>query len=433
MKESFLRQVSYDCRQSSLFTHSDIESYLRKSDQIKNIMTKTDQKIPVTELSAEQAPAYEAVCENEINSNSKTENNMEETTKTENQYSSSTNGKLSKEQLEYCEKAVQDLVEKLESDGLAGTVMRKSIINITGAHKTGKINVARLKMNRKPKQKAVRALQEAMMLSGQQIMLLVIPAKVAKNLGFEIESFDETEIREDELSMTVVIIDGQTRMKAYLEAIKEDPNSQISNLYAYFPLNWVNMNDMLTSINLKVFTWKNSDFMTGVLSQEKMKSEDRGMLEYIKELESKGYNYTSACEWATLKKGIITKTPLVKAMSSINPSLDTLYSQNAIKISKAAREKFEGDNESALKRKAFPEFIIIKWNEAGRELNYSEREDCLIKFFNELSDDEVKNIVFPCEYKRGCGRKREEFVIENLEASFNTFLSKHPYSTFKKV
>lgn len=212
---------------------------------------------PVTGLSAEQATTY-AVANEKIKIlstyYSKTENNMEETTKTENQYSSSTNGKLSKEQLEYCEKAVQDLVDQLESNGLAGTVMGKSIINITGAHKTGKINVARLKMNRKPKQKAVRALQEAMMLSGQQIMLLVIPAKVAKNLGFEIESFDGTEIREDELSMTVVIIDGQTRMKAYLEAIKEDPNSQISNLYAYFPLNWVNMNDMLTSINLKVFT-----------------------------------------------------------------------------------------------------------------------------------------------------------------------------------
>lgn len=399
---------------------------------------------PVT-VSAELAPAYEAVSDDQItiNNNLKTDKEMneknfktasEQTTETESQDSTTSAGvKLKEDQIKLCEKAVQDLVDQLESDGLAGTVMGKSIINITGAHKTGKINVARLKMNRKPKQKAVKALQESMMLSGQQIMLLVIPAKVAKNLGFEIESFDGTEIREDELSMTVVIIDGQTRMKAYLEAIKEDPNSQISNLYAYFPLNWVNMNDMLTSINLKVFTWKNSDFMTGVLSQEKMKSEDRCMLEYIKELESKGYNYTSACEWATLKKGIITKTPLVKAMSSINPSLDTLYSQNAIKISKAAREKFEGDNESALKRKAFPEFIITKWNEAGRELNYSEREDCLIRFFNELSDDEVKNIVFPCEYKRGCGRKREEFVIENLEASFNTFLSKHPYSTFKKV
>lgn len=338
-------------------------------------------------------------------------------------------GQLSDNEINLCKEAEQEIINKLEPEGLAGTVMEKSIINLSGSYKAGKIKVARLKMNRRPKAKAIKALMESLKLFGQQIMLLVIPAKVAKAWEFDIESFTDEDIPEEELCTTVVIIDGQTRLQAYLDAIKEDPNCLNSELYAYFPLNWVSLNEMLTSINLKVFGWKNADFITGVLSKKKI--EEKDALEYVKELELAGYNYTSSCEWATLKKGIITKTPLVKAMSSSSSSLDFPYSQYAIEISKAARAKFVGDYESALKQKAFPELIITKWNDAGEELIYSEREDCLKKFFNELSDEEVKNIAEPSGYKRGCGKKKEEFIIEQLEVSFNNFLSNHPYSEFR--
>lgn len=404
-------------------------------------MTKTEKPTQEMALSTPENETNNKADEQlNVTNNIKKENDMSETktasvqtTVTENQYSSSTNGKLSQEQIELCEKAVQDLVDQLESNGLAGTVMGKSIINITGAHKTGKINVARLKMNRKPKNKAVRALQEAMMLSGQQIMLLVIPAKVAKNLGFEIESFDGTEIREDELSMTVVIIDGQTRMKAYLEAIKEDPNSQISNLYAYFPLNWVNMNDMLTSINLKVFTWKNSDFMTMTLCNDSIEYETRATLKRIQGLESEGYNYTAACEWITLDKGIVRKTPLVKATSVCESSLKFDKAEYGIQLCDAAQKKFEGEFETVLKSKIFPELVISKWNGACKELTQPQATELMKTFFGNLTKKEIEEIAKPSEYKRGCGRKREEFVAEHFEASFNTFLSKHPYSTFKKV
>ncbi len=333
---------------------------------------------------------------------------------------------------EFSRNEEEKIVNMLEPYGFAGTVMKKSLINLTGAYKAGKIKIARLKMNRKPKAKAIKALRESIMKSGQQIMLLVIPATVAKAMGFEIEGFNGEVIPEEEFYMTVVIIDGQTRLLAFLEAIKVDLNCLHCDLYAYFPLNWVSLNEMLTSINLKVFGWKNSDFITGLLGNGNVEDEKKEALEYIKELESANYNYTSACEWVTFRKGIISKTPLVNAMSLSSSSLDLQHSKYAIEIIKVAREKFKGGDESALKRKAFPEFIITKWNDAGRELNDNEKEVCFKTFFNELSDEDVKKIAEPSGYKRGCGRMKEEFVIEQLEKSFNNFLSKHPYSEFKE-
>lgn len=409
----------------------------------KNYMNIQNEN-PVT-AQAEQVTAYAAASENgnSVTNNLKTEMNMkEETLKTAEEMVDTTisnnvdsitdmNGNLSDDIIKICKEAEEKIVNMLEPDGLAGTVMEKSLINLTGAYKAGKIKVARLKMNRKPKAKAIKALKESIMKVGQQILLLLIPATVAKAMGFEIESFDGKDIPEDELSITVVVVDGQTRLQAYLEFLDEDPNSSMSDLFAYFPLNLVSLGEMLTSINLKVFCWKNSDFITGILGTGNVEDEKKKALKYIKELESANYNYTSACEWVTFRKGIITKTPLVNAMNFSSSSLDLQQSKYAIEIIQAARNKFTGDNESALKRKAFPEFIITQWNDAGSELIYSERVECFKKFFDGLSDEDVNNIAKPSGYTRKCGKKKEEFIIEQLEKSFKEFLTSHPYSEFK--
>lgn len=406
--------------------------------------------ITVTEFLSEQERAYVAAIENEttINNNLKTKKNMNkanlnpvkdqiteemvDTTNSNNVDSiTDMNGNLSDDIIKICKEAEEKIVNMLEPYGLAGTTMKKSLINLTGAYKAGIIKIARLKMNRKPKPKAIKALMESIMKSGQQIMLLVIPGTLAKSMGFEIEGFNGEVIPEEELEMAVVIIDGQTRLQAYLEAIKVDLKCLKCDLYAYFPLNWVSLNEMLTSINLKAFSWKNSDFITGILGSGNVEKEKKEALKYLKELESVGYNYTSACEWVTFRKGIIPKTPLVNAMSFSSSYLDLQHYKHAIEIIKAAREKFTGKYESALKRKAFPEFIITTWNDAGRELNDTEKEVYFKTFFNEISDEDVKKIAEPIGYERGCVKKKEEFIIEQLEVSFEKFQSLHPYSEFK--
>lgn len=252
-----------------------------------------------------------------------------------------------------------------------------------GAEKAGEIRIARLKMNRKPKAKAVESLKETILEVGAQIMCVIIPATVAVRFGFTVTDFEGNPIPDNELSRTVVVIDGQTRYSAIQEIRKESPDMELQ-LYAYFPLHWIALDQMLQAINLKVFTWMNSDFMTGVLGNSNIDKDTKAALEYIQMLESNGYNYTSACEWVTLTKELSEKTPLIKAMSEENPSLRYSYSELGIKIHKAAQEKFSGTNEDALKNKTIPELVIEKWCTACKELSQKDATKYIISFIKGL-------------------------------------------------
>lgn len=197
-------------------------------------------------------------------------------------------------------------------------------------------------------------------------------------------------------------------------------------LYAYFPLHWIALDTMLQAINLKVFTWMNSDFMTGVLGNTSIDKDTKSALEYIQMLESRGYNYTSACEWVTLTKGIVRKTPLVKAMSEANPNLSYLYSESGMAIHKAALEKFSGANENALKNKTIPELVIEKWCTACKEMSQKDATKYIISFIEGIGNDDLREMVSPSEYKRGCGKKKEVFVKEQFERSYQTFQETNP-------
>ena len=237
-------------------------------------------------------------------------------------------GELSPADIEFCKEETQKIAD-LSPKMFAKVFSVLYIVDLLGAEKAGKIRIARLKMNRKPKVKAVESLVETILEVGAQIMCVIIPATVAVRFGFAVTDFEGNPIPENELSRTVVIIDGQTRYSAIQEIRKESPDIELQ-LYAYFPLQWIALDKMLQAINLKVFTWMNSDFMTGVLGNTSIDKDTKSALEYIQMLESRGYNYTSACEWVTLTKGIVRKTPLVKAMSEANPNLSYLYSESGM-------------------------------------------------------------------------------------------------------
>lgn len=402
---------------------------------------------PVTELSAEQAPAYEAASENEslVTNNLKFESmKKEKTGKPEEQVSlgevcnvnsANTNIKylLSQADQEFCNKAVNEVIARLEPSGLAAPAFNISIINLTGAEKAGLITVAKLKMNRYPKDKAIEKIMESIQDCGQQILVLAIPGRVAKKYGYSLVRFDGTEIPEGQIEEAIGLVDGQSRYSAYQKLLKENPSMAAPDLFAYFPLCWVALDEMLKSINLKVFSWRNSDYMTGVLSNRAITDKTKEALMFIQKLEADGYNYTAACEWLTLDKGIIRKTPLVKAMSSNESSLEFDKAEFGMQLCGAAQGKFKDNFEAVLKSKVFPELVISKWNAACKELTQPQATELMKDFFKNLTEKEIQEIAMPSEYKRGCGRKREEFVVEHFEESFTNFLSKRPYSTFKKV
>ena len=129
----------------------------------------------------------------------------------------------------------------------------------------------------------------------------------------------------------------------------------------------------------------------------------------------------------TLKKGIIRKGPLVKAMSEEKPQLDFSLSEFGIDIHRVAITKFIGKYENALKNKTVPELIIAKWEKSCKELSQKEATEYIKSFLGGLASDELVEMESPSEYKRGCGKKKEVFVRKQFEKSFQNFQKNNPY------
>ena len=305
------------------------------------------------------------------------------------------------------------------------------LLDLLGAEQADEIIVGRVVMNRWPKSKAINSMTISIMEDGLQVMLIVIPGTVAAKMGYAVEDFEGKLIPEDLLARTVIIVDGQTRYMAIRKIMKEHPDKAPANVFAYFPTCWMDLPKMLQAINLKVFTWKNSDFITGVIGLDSIGKETRAALKHVQALERLGYNYTAACEFVTLHKGIIKKPGLVKAMSDPTAKLNFDDAKYGMEIHKAAQGKFAAKNEDVLKNKAVPEFVIDKWNHICCDLNKKEATVCMAAFFNSLSGDEVKEIVSPSGYKRGCGKSKASFVTDLFNDAFDKFVANHPLDEFK--
>lgn len=283
--------------------------------------------------------------------------------------------------------------------------------------------IGRLKINRIPQKKYINDLAKDIGKHGLQTMGIVITARQAIEAGYEITDFAYNPIPENELDKYIIIPEGQTRLGA-IEKIKEDTPAQgYLDYFAHFPLKPdIDLTDLLQSLNTKRYQWKNSDYFTGNSSN---------VLVFIKGLEEKGYNYTAACEWARLQVGIITKTPLLKAMKEADTEFKVQYFKYAKRVYQKALEKFSGEKETVLKTKTVPEVFIEKWNKVYMTLSAEGATKCIETFIQNLTEQECSEIVNPSGYKRKCGRKKEEFIIDQLNKSFDDFVNKNPIESFK--
>ena len=164
---------------------------------------------------------------------------------------------------------------ELSPKHFARVFMGLYLLDLLGAEQAGEIIAGRVVMNRWPKPKAVNSMAVSIMEDGMQIMLLVIPGTVAVKMGYVVEDFEGNQIPEEQLARTVVIVDGQTRYMAIKKIMKEHPDKAPANVFAYFPTNWTDLTKMLQAINLKVFTWKNSDYITGVIGLDSIDKDIR--------------------------------------------------------------------------------------------------------------------------------------------------------------
>ena len=302
---------------------------------------------------------------------------------------------------EACKDAVQKIKEVAPEQILEVMPGLLTILDFNGIINVGKIKIGRLVMNRWPKQKSVNSMALSIMADGIQVMLLVIPGTVAVMMGYDVEDFDGNPIPEEQLVQTIIIVDGQTRYMAIRKIMNEHLGKTPANVFAYFPTNWINLTKMLQTINLKVFTWKNSDFICGLERAGNISDGTARALSFVRQLERQG------------------------------SKLCYDNSEYGIRIHETAKSKFTGNNEKALKNKAVPEFIIDKWNNACNELNKKEATSYIIAYLNGLADKDVAEIVSPSGYKRGNGKPKADFTKTQLEDSFQRFNKANPFATFK--
>lgn len=339
-------------------------------------------------------------------------------------------GLLSSNDLEFCRNETMKLSD-LSPKHFAKVFGAFLVLDLLGAEEAGDIIVAKFLLNRVPKDKAVSELAGTILNVGCQIMCLVIPGTVAARFGYAIVDFDGNPIPDNLLYKVIVIVDGQTRFSGIRRIRHEHPDNLAPRVYAYTPLQWVDLSKMLQAINLKVFSWSNSDFITGVLANDKVADDTKDALTYIQRLESDGYNYTAACEWVTLVPGIVRRNPLVKAMDSDAPELEFDYSEFGIMIHKTAALKFTGNNSSALKSKTLPELVIDQWKKACKTLSQQEATLYIMDLIQSLSPGDVDELASPSEYKRNCGKKKEDFVKAQFGKASRSFMQSNPYKSYK--
>ena len=339
-------------------------------------------------------------------------------------------GELSPENQEFCQNETMKISD-LSPKHFAKVFNTFLLLDLLGAEEAGDIIIAKFLLNRIPKDKAVSELASAIKDVGCQIMCLVIPGTVAAKFGYTIVGFDGNPIPDELLYKVIVIVDGQTRFSGIRRIRREHPDKLAPRVYAYTPLQWVDLSKMLQAINLKVFSWSNSDFITGVLANDKVADDTKDALAYIQRLESEGYNYTAACEWVTLVPGIVRRNPLVKAMDSDEPTLKFDYSEFGIMIHKASIQKFKGSNSLALKSKTLPELVIAQWKKACKPLSQEDATLYIMDLIQSLTQNDVDEIASPSGYKRNCGKKKEDFVKMQFDKASKLFLQSNPYKTHK--
>lgn len=265
---------------------------------------------------------------------------------------------------------------------------QNAVINIAAGIHSGKIKPVRVKINRIPLDKNVKKLAESMHEIGQQMPILVAPASAMAQMGFDLESFDGNPVSKKNLGDSLVVIDGQTRTKAYLQATIKDADKLFGVFVTVNP--GMTLNSLLSGINLNAFNWSAQDYATAIIANPG--AANRDVYLKIQELRNKGYNDTAADEWATGDLGTLRKGEILKeAQGKVKKTFP--YASFFIKIHAAAAKKFGEGKGSPMLLKLLPEQVLMKWSSLRDDKGSEFATKRMITFLNSLSDDAVKEFT----------------------------------------
>lgn len=284
--------------------------------------------------------------------------------------------------------------------------------------------IAKLKANRTIKDKSVRAKMKSLKKYGQLIPATYVTGAEATEQGLElINFFTEKELESEEYEKAIVIIDGQHRLKAHINLLKEKPaegEEKYNKDYVLMPtLNpEAAISNQLCEINSITTPWDGSDFghaaITMIDSEELLPA-----LEYVAELTGKGCSLPAASVYATFTDKI-NKSVLIRAIDgSIN---DILKEQTNLEYGKKIRTAVEKVfDESFVNGRLLPNWIQSKFND--RPNSKEEFVNSIVAFFATIDRQGAKQIE-KLKGSRG-GETKETLVNRKLSAMYAEFLNKN--------
>lgn len=222
--------------------------------------------------------------------------------------------------------------------------------------------------------------------------LLVLPTSISRAIGMGVHRFDSDPSKADTIpDDSWTVLDGNGRM-AYLYGVEVEKWPPIFGLLPSKNKDGlIHPQRIFTVINTNLLAWKGSDYLTARLLIEGEKAHPAWT--YINDLKQKGYLFTAACEWGTMKEENIKRSDITDLKFAATEGFK--YHELAKKIHSAAVNKFGEGEDRLLKTKDFPKQIIEFFNRlsdlSGFDRNKAAKT--IIKFIDGIESGKVVEIT----------------------------------------
>lgn len=274
-------------------------------------------------------------------------------------------------------------------------IMKKMIITSENENR----QFAFVKDNRPTSAKAVKAKETSIKEHGQLSPITVAKGEDIYLMNGHLVDLQGNDIPDDQVENYYAVLDGQHRLKAYLNL-----GLNLDDLVITEPLN-VDMSiaALIAEMNICTTTWKGTDYMA---APAMTLGNTNKVFEFAMHLRSKGCPLATISLWCTGANSLKPKDLVACVKSKELPKVfsDAGWYERSVKWYEAAKGKF---SDEFLAKKYLITHLSKKFNHAANPAHFSRQmEENLVN----LTDEQVKEIMKP-QTKEGQTREQATFDL----------------------
>ena len=270
-----------------------------------------------------------------------------------------------------------------------------NVLNVSDANK-----FAFIKGNRPTDEKAIKAKRDSIIEYGILCPITAVNGKMVIESGGHLTDLDGNDIADEHAKDYYAVLDGQHRLKAYLEL-----GLPLEDLVVIEPLNkGVAIALLIAEMNICTKTWKGSDYMAAPAMAIK---ETNAAFDFAMELQQRGFPLSTISLWACgnnkLKAKDLVASLKTREMPQCLQEADGWCAKSR-KWFEAASEKFTA---KFLAKKYLISFIQDGYNVAEDATAYTLEIEKKLKKLTQWQADKIQNA-------RKTSTQTQEQVILNL-------------------